>query len=317
MQLSRPYFQVKDVDTTGRRVQFYGSAFGNEDSDGDIMMPGCYTKSIQENGPDSRQPRIKHLRQHMVPSILGAFAELGEDTIGLLCLSDIAKTRDGDDALALYELNLYEHSVGFNTIKSEWDETDPQNPIRRITEARLWEVSSVTWGANADTPFLGFKSHDPAKQAHEVDALNERLGRLFKALRTGNLQDSTYLILEAEALSLQTAYKGLISLHGEPLKPTESRPLVLDTAEQQKAKEPDVPKAKEWLQKAIALHEKHMDGSVEPTAASQKTMMTQMKSALTALGGSMAPMKATSEAVEPSGKELAEAFIKNLTILNA
>lgn len=212
MQLSRPFFEVKDIDTTGRRVQFYGSAFGNEDSDGDIMMPGCYTKTIQENGPQSRQPRIKHLRQHQTSSILGAFAELGEDTKGLLALSNIVKTKDGDDALALYELNLYEHSVGFQTLKSEWDETDPQNPIRRIKEVKLWEISSVTWGANADTPFVGFKSHTPAQRLADVDLLNQRLDKLFKALRTGNLQDATYLTLEAEAHSLQTAYKGLISL---------------------------------------------------------------------------------------------------------
>lgn len=218
-QLSRPFFAIKDIDTTGRRVQFYGSAFGNMDSDGDIMMPGCYAKTIQENGPQSRQPRIKHLKQHNTRDILGAFAELAEDTKGLLCLSDIAKTRDGDDALALYELNLYEHSVGFQTLKSEWDQTDPANPLRRITEVRLWEVSSVTWGANSDTPFVGFKSHDPAACLAGVESLNDRLDKLFKALRTGNLQDSTYLMLETEADQLKTAYKGLISLSGEPLKP--------------------------------------------------------------------------------------------------
>lgn len=322
-QLSRPYAGIKDIDATGRTVQFYGSAFGNEDSDGDIIMPGAYTKTILENGPGTAQPRIKHLAQHDTYTIIGKFTELTEDSTGLLCTSVIANTAAGNDALALYELDLYEHSVGFQTMKSLLDNTDPENPIRRLTELKLWEVSSVTWGANANTPLVGMKGYDPTKPVNAqtalltVDALNARMGKLFKALRTGNMQDSTYEHLQAEADSLQTAYKGLISLPSTPAKPTESRPLIIDSAEQQKADEPDVPKAKRWLEKAIALHAKHMDGTVEPTAASQKTMMTQMENALTALGGDMGAMKATLEAVEPSGKELAEAFIKNLSFLHA
>lgn len=312
--LSRPYYGIKDIDATGRTVQFYGSAFGNEDSDGDIIMPGAYTKTIKENGPGSMQPRIKQLFQHDTYRIIGKFTELVEDQKGLLCTSVLANTKDADDALALYELDLLEHSVGFNTVKSEDDKTDPENPVRRLTELKLWEVSAVTWGANADTPLVGIKSHGPRALA-AVDVLNARMSKLFKALRTGNMQDSTYEQLQAEADSLQTAYKGLISLPGAS-KPTESRPLILDSAES-KADEPNVPKAKKWLGKAIALHEKHMDGTAPTTGdageASQKLMMTQMKTAMTALGGDMGAMKATLEAVEPSGEKALNQFFQLLT----
>lgn len=245
-QLSRPYAGIKDIDATGRTVQFYGSAFGNEDSDGDIIMPGAFTKTILENGPNSRQPRIKHLLQHSTQRIIGKFTELAEDQKGLLCTSILANTKDADDALALYELDLFEHSVGFQTIKWEGDNSDPENYLRRLTELKLWEVSSVTWGANAETPLVGIKARGPKADA-AVDVLNARMSKLFKALRTGNMQDATYEQLQAEADSLQTAYKGLISLPGVPAQPA-------------------------------------------PT---------------------------TVHSVEPSGKELAEAFLKNLTFLNA
>ena len=217
---SRPFAGIKDIDPTGRTVQFYGSAFGNEDSDGDIIMPGAYTKTILENGPGSRQPRIKHLLQHDTRRILGKFTELVEDQKGLLCTSVLADTEDAKDALALYGLDLFEHSVGFQTIKSEYDTTDPENAIRRLTELKLWEVSSVTWGANSDTPLVSLKGHG-LTALQGVEALNDRLGKLFKALRTGSLQDSTYLLLQAEADSLQSAYKGLISLPRTPPKPAE------------------------------------------------------------------------------------------------
>jgi len=253
MKLSRPFLSIKDIDPSGRTVQFYGSAFGNEDSDGDIIMPGAFKKSIQENGPASVQPRIKHLLQHDTYAIIGKFTELIEDSKGLLCTSVLADTEQANDALALYQLDLFEHSIGYRTVKSEIDNTDPENPVRRLTEVKLWEVSSVTWGANADTPLVGIKGFDPGQVATQqqvvvaVDALNARMGKLFKALRTGNLLDSTYEHLQAEADSLQTAYKGLISL---PAK--------------------------------------------------------------------QEPAQSHSEAVvEPSGKELAEAFTKNLTILHA
>lgn len=215
---SRPYAGIKDIDATGRTVQFYGSSFGNEDSDGDIIMPGAYTKTILENGPTSRQPRIKHLLQHNTRCIIGKFTELVEDQKGLLCTSVLADNADAKDALALYELDLFEHSVGFQTIKSEYDTTDPENPIRRLTELKLWEVSSVTWGANSDTPLVSLKGLG-LNALQGVDALNARLAKLVKALRTGSLQDSTYEFLQAEADSLQTAYKGLISLPGEAPKP--------------------------------------------------------------------------------------------------
>lgn len=314
MKLSRALaLQLKDLDTTGRTVQFYGSAFGNEDSDGDILMPGAFKKSIQENGPGSVQPRIKHLLQHSPYSIIGKFTELVEDQKGLLCTSVLADTQEANDALALYELDLFEHSIGYNTIKAEWDNTDPDNPIRRLTEVKLWEVSSVTWGANADTPLVGIKS-----QQAGFARVADRKAKLTHALRHGHISDNLGAKLADELDALETAYKGLISLPGASPKPTESRPLILDSAEG-KADEPDVPKAKKWLGKAIALHEKHMDGTAPTTgeagAASQKLMMTQMKNSMSALGGDMGAMKATLQAVEPSG--IVEALKSSFSFLNA
>lgn len=51
----------------------------------------------------------------------------------------------------------------------------------------------------------------------------------------------------------------------------------------------NIEKASKWLKAAIALHEKHMDGS-EPTTGkaggnSQQKLMDMMMSALSALGG--------------------------------
>ena len=42
---------VKDVDDTKGIVKAYYSAYGNEDSDGDIIVMGAATKSASERGP--------------------------------------------------------------------------------------------------------------------------------------------------------------------------------------------------------------------------------------------------------------------------
>src|SRR5688572_29748388 len=49
---------LKDIDEKKGRVLGYFSKFGNVDSDGDMIMPGSFTKTLKENGH-----RIKHLYQ--------------------------------------------------------------------------------------------------------------------------------------------------------------------------------------------------------------------------------------------------------------
>ena len=48
---------IKDVDTKSRIVAGYFSAFNNVDSDGDLIKPGAFTKSINERGPGSSSNR--------------------------------------------------------------------------------------------------------------------------------------------------------------------------------------------------------------------------------------------------------------------
>ena len=299
---------LKDLDGRKGIVQFYGGAFNNVDSDGDVTLPGAFTKTFSENGPAGAN-RIKHLRQHETRTIIGKITELGQDSKGAVVTSQLSNDTNGRDALALYELDLFEHSYGYRIQKAHKDAAG----IQYLTELAIKEFSAVTWGANKDTPLIGMKCDTPTGRAETLDRMQERESKLIKALRHGTITDTLGHQLADELEALQDAYKGLISLSGEPLKPVESRSLLLEFAEAFKAAGPDVPKAKQWLQQAIALHEKHMNGTAPTNEASQKTMMTQMKNAYAALGGSMGTMKATSEAGEPSGEDWAKAFLHGFT----
>lgn len=191
---------VKDVDKKSRTVTGYFSAFNFKDSDGDIIVPTAFDKTISERGPQSARQRIKHLWQHNSTQPIATPHVLKADAFGLYFESKIADTTLGNDVLALYDAQVItEHSIGFNTILEEKDDDTGTNYIK---EARLWEGSSVTWGANEDTPFTGFKSLFATP-----DKLEAHVKSIFKALRTESLSDDTADSLEIWMNQMITAIK--------------------------------------------------------------------------------------------------------------
>ena len=195
---------LKDVDTTGRTVCGYFASFNTTDSDGDMFAPGCFAKSLNENSN-----RIMHLLQHNTLQPIGRPSVLKEDNTGLYFETPIAKTQLGDDVLQLYRDGVYkEHSVGFEMINSQPIAGD--EPVNVIKEAKLWEGSTVTWGANHNTPVVGIKSsslftnHSSLLTSMNIlDEALERSSLIYKQLHRGNLHDDTYTLLEIELKQLQ------------------------------------------------------------------------------------------------------------------
>lgn len=191
--------EVKNVDSKKRIVQAYGSKFGNIDSDFDMIMPGAFTKTINENGPTGKN-RIFHLWQHKTDQILGKPSIIKEDGFGLYFESQIEDTTLGNDVLKLYDKGIInEHSIGYSVVKFENHEDH-----FKLTEIRLFEISAVTWGANAETPTVGMKTEDKAK------FIFDELASLRKLLRHGGLEteemnfflENKFSILEAELKAL-------------------------------------------------------------------------------------------------------------------
>ncbi len=72
-----------------------------------------------------------------------------------VAVTDLIETECGEDAIKLYEAGLInQHSIGFSTLKSD---VNQKTGVRTITELKLYEGSAVLWGANPETPTLGFK----------------------------------------------------------------------------------------------------------------------------------------------------------------
>jgi len=192
---------IKDMDGKKGIVTGYFSHFGNVDADGDIIVQGAFSKTINENGPKSSKFRIKHLFNHDPSQPLGVIQELKEDTIGLYYESKVGTHGLGQDFIKMVDSGLIsEHSIGFQTMQSkeiqsyEEYQKNREKGWKEITQIKLWEGSSLSaWGANEMTPLTGMKD------------LKDKSAAIIKVCRDGNLTDETVeLLLLHNAQLVQT-----------------------------------------------------------------------------------------------------------------
>jgi HK97 family phage prohead protease len=221
--------EIKDVDVEKRIITGYASRVGNIDLVGDMIMPGAFTKTINERGPMGKN-EIWFLHNHSTDSPLGKPSILKEDNYGLYFESKIVDTEIGSDILKLYNEGLInQHSIGFSTIKQNKVDATAGNPgYYQIQEVKLYEFSSVLWGANPDTPFMGVKSLD-------AQGLQDRFDKLYKQLKSGNLKDETYELLEIEYNFIKSEIFKLIDQEqkSEATTPVEVDPVEIERKRQE------------------------------------------------------------------------------------
>lgn len=183
---------IKDVDGKKGIVTGYFAAFGNIDSDGDIIQKGAFIKTIAEQGPQSAHPRIKHLMNHDVTKPLGKIVVLQEDAKGLYYESKVGSHSLGQDFIKMVESGLItEHSIGYTTVRN-----DQKSDANYLLELKLMEGSSLSaWGANEMTPLTGMKSLT-------IEDMSERVKALDKFCRTTTATDETVELLLIEIKQL-------------------------------------------------------------------------------------------------------------------
>ena len=167
-----------DMEDNSRVITVYYSAFGNVDSDGDIITPGAFTKTLKENGPQAKN-RVWHLMNHSTDKPIAKPFEMSEDAFGLKASVKLPNTTLGNDLYELYKDGHITES-GYN----------------EINEIKLYEGSSVLWGANANTPTVGVKSQIKS-------TLVDEMGKTIKSLRNGHFTDETFELLELKLKQLQ------------------------------------------------------------------------------------------------------------------
>lgn len=210
-------------------VTGYFSKFNNVDSDGDIIRPGAFAKTISEQGPNSALPRIKHLMNHEPSQPLGKLLSLTEDSYGLAYESQIGSHEGGEDFIKMIESGLItEHSIGFKIIKRnqiQSYESYLRNPAAgqfEITEIKLYEGSSLTaWGANPLTPITSLKSEV------EVDRIIKQQAAIEKFCRKTDATDDTIQMLLLHSKQLAQFILDIKS-NTEPVKAIQPSESIID-----------------------------------------------------------------------------------------
>ncbi|HUX56220.1 MAG TPA: HK97 family phage prohead protease [Bacteroidales bacterium] len=200
-------FELKDADGKKGIVTGYASIFNNIDSDEEMVIPGAFAKTLDERGPKSKMPRIKHLWQHDSWQPIGIPSILEEQNKGLYFESKFGTDPHCQEKLQKHiDGIITELSFGYNVIRSEDIMDDEGNRLyRKLIELKLWEYSSVTWGANSLAQIISAKGESVDIMAN----LNKRLEALNRGLKNGKYTDETCEQFEAEIEKIQAIIKSL------------------------------------------------------------------------------------------------------------
>jgi uncharacterized protein len=137
------YYKAQfDAVTDDGAFTGYGSIAGNVDSQGDKVMPYAFARSLKELGPD-----VPILWQHMHSEPIGRMT-VEEDARGLRVKNArlVLEVQRGREAHALLKAGVIDGlSIGYETVKARTD----RDGVRELHELRLYEVSLVTFPANA------------------------------------------------------------------------------------------------------------------------------------------------------------------------
>lgn len=230
---------ILDVSTSDRTVTGFYNTYNFIDSDGDVLLPNCAKRTIKNNGPKSSSvAKIKHALNHDLCELPGKIQTLEERIMNVAGYGNIegiyfetlmADTELGNDTLKNYMAEIYDnHSIGFRYVmdkltmverdsKAAWDKVvsnliNPQDAETRtwlwtVGEIKLFEGSTVAFGANSLTPFLGMAK--AMTKDGLVSAMVSRITRLEKALKVGTQTDDMLQRFEIETLQVKQMLEDL------------------------------------------------------------------------------------------------------------
>jgi HK97 family phage prohead protease len=208
---------IKDIDIEKREVVFAFSKFNDYDSDGDITMNGAFSKTIRESGPEGAD-RIRHVWNHSKSNPpIGRLLKMWEDSEFAYAHSKMVNNQTANDVWDAYkEGALNEHSY-FG--KSYNPERNGKGGIV-IKEVKLFEVSSVLWGAQENAKLKQLIKGDIIGM-EAIKELKEHLLSLDKFVKKSNGSDDFLYQLESE---IQKAMDIILPISLEPIQAVEKTP---------------------------------------------------------------------------------------------
>jgi HK97 family phage prohead protease len=152
------------------------ASYNTVDLGGDKILPGAFTKTMQERGNE-----IPMLWQHKPDQPIGKL-NLVDSPTGLLVKGQLLldEVPQAKIAYALLKAKVIKGlSIGFDTVKDA-----VENGVRQLKEVRLWEGSVVTFPMNEACQITSVKKHGPGA-SETKDDFNTELSEI-------QLQDAGY-----------------------------------------------------------------------------------------------------------------------------
>lgn len=202
MQYKTFSINSKDVnyDSESRTISGYAAVFGNKDKAGDTLIKGCFSKSIQDRGPESAaNDKIIVLWMHDMNEPIGRLTVLYEDDKGLYFEAPIDDVPRGNQAIKQLESGtLNQFSIGYQYV---WEncEYDAEKDAFMVKEVKLHEISVVSIGCNGETEYLGLKSIEDAEKAYEE--LNAEISEVCSGMSAPKQQKIQRIISKVISLS--------------------------------------------------------------------------------------------------------------------
>lgn len=210
-------YEVKDLalsDVKARKaegssvyteLEGYVAAFGNVDSQNDVIESGAFDRTIAER---LAQGKIKLLADHIwdVEHTLGTIDGAVPDTHGLKVHAIVDEDPDVQRAVGKAARgHATGMSIGYETMAAEFEEREGE-VIRHLTEVKWYEGSITPFPANEAAQVLGVKGRGE-RLAKQVEAL---LAAQLKYGRRHSGQD------ESRLRSIMQAVEELLTSDVEP-----------------------------------------------------------------------------------------------------
>ena len=152
-----PYGVLSDEDSLYFRERF---------------LNGAFAKSILN---DDIKAYWMHEKTYIFGSTKANTLRLEEKTAGLYFEIDMPETTMGKDAvISIKRGDIDGMSFSFQAIIQEWDETDPENVLRTISEAKLYEISPEPFPAYSTTSLSARSAQGDLNEYKEFKDNEER-----------------------------------------------------------------------------------------------------------------------------------------------
>lgn len=187
------------------QFEAYASVFGNVDSYGDIVEKGAFANSLKAWADSGKPVPLLFGHNFSDPDFnLGHVVKAVEDDHGLLVTGelDLENPKSAQVYRMLKGRRIDQMSFAYDVIEFEQAKSDDGDPVTKLKELVLHEVSIVPFGANRETEILAVKAL--------ADAISAKAGRAISAKNEKSLRAA------AESMSAAVkAIKDVLSSNGD------------------------------------------------------------------------------------------------------